>query len=172
MSAGGWRVRRAGEGDVERLALVGAATFLETFADILDGSAVLAHCSRAHAISVYRGYLTQGAAAWLGETEGGAPVGYVLLTQPELDGALPGDLELKRIYLLSRFHGTGLGKVLMDAAIAEARARGAARLLLGVYRQNSRAIAFYRRSGFVDVGTRQFQVGEQLYDDVVLGRTL
>jgi len=167
-----WRVRRAGANDAERLALIGAATFLETFADILDGSAVLAHCHRAHAVTGYRNYLLEGAAAWIGETVGGSPIGYALLTQPDLDAALPSDLELKRIYLLSRFHGAGLGQALMDAAVAEAQARGAQRLLLGVYRQNRRAIAFYRKSGFVDVGTRLFQVGDQLYDDVVLGRSL
>ncbi|NIJ21315.1 ribosomal protein S18 acetylase RimI-like enzyme [Sphingomonas naasensis] len=174
MSEAGWRVRPATRGDATALALVGAATFLETFADILDGAAVLAHCRDANAPAAYAHYLESGAVAWLGETHKGAPVGFALLIAPELPQELvqPGDLELKRIYLLSRFHGIGLGAALMDAAVAEARARGAPRLLLGVYAHNARAIAFYRKQGFVPIGMRQYAVGAELYDDVVLARSL
>lgn len=84
----------------------------------------------------------------------------------------PGDIELKRIYLLSRWHGTGAGRALMQAAIAHARACGAPNLLLGVYQGNDRAVAFYRRAGFETVGTRRFQVGEGVYDDLVMALPL
>jgi ribosomal protein S18 acetylase RimI-like enzyme len=169
-----WRVRRASGRDEAALALVGAATFLETFADVLDGAAVIAHCRQANAPEAYARYLAAGAAAWLGETETGAPIGFALLSRPELPAALVAerDLELKRIYLLSRFHGSGLGAALMAAAVAEASARGAPRLLLGVYAHNARAIAFYRKQGFEPIGQRRFAVGERLYDDVVLARPL
>lgn len=174
MSEPGWRVRRATDEDLPALALVGAATFLETFADILDGAAVIAHCRDAHAQATYARYLESAAAAWLGETAGGAPIGFALVAPPELPAGLvrAGDIELKRIYLLSRFHGSGLGAALMAAAVAEAVARGAPRLLLGVYAHNARAIAFYAKQGFVPIGTRQFAVGGRLYDDVVLARAL
>ena len=84
----------------------------------------------------------------------------------------PGDIELKRIYLLSRYQGTGAGRALMQAAIAHARACGAPNLLLGVSRGNDRAVAFYRRAGFETVGTRRFQVGEGVYDDLVMALAL
>ena len=35
-----WTIREAGAGDASALALIGAATFLETFAGILDGEAI------------------------------------------------------------------------------------------------------------------------------------
>ena len=60
----------------------------------------------------------------------------------------------------------------MEAAADDARARGAPRLLLGTYQDNRRAIAFYRKHEFELAGTRQFLVGERLYDDVVLARRL
>ena len=174
MSEAAWRVRLADADDVSALALVGAATFLETFADVLDGRAVIAHCRTAHAENAYAGYLASGAAAWLGESATGAPIGFALMTRPELPESLakPGDLELKRIYCLSRFHGTGLGAALMRSAIEYAATQQAPRLLLGVYARNARAIAFYCRQGFAPVGERRFAVGDQLYDDVVLARTL
>lgn len=174
MSDARWRIRRALHDDAATLALIGAATFLETFADVLDGTAVMAHCRGANAEASYARYLSAGAAAWLGETATGAPIGFALLTAPELPAGLaqPGDVELKRIYLLSRFHGTGPGDALMAAAVAEAQARAAPRLLLGVYARNARAIAFYTKQGFSEIGTRQYAVGAELYDDVVLARPL
>ncbi len=42
------RVRPCTAADAETLALVGAATFLQTFAGVLDGAAVVAHCAAAH----------------------------------------------------------------------------------------------------------------------------
>ncbi|SNS82778.1 Ribosomal protein S18 acetylase RimI [Sphingomonas laterariae] len=168
-----WQIRPAGQDDIGRLALVGAATFLESFAGILDGAAIVEHCARQHDAGVYARYLQAGASAWLAEAaEGGAPIGYALVTAPDLPGAEPGDLELKRIYTLSRCHGGGLGAALMRHAVDRAAAQGASRLLLGVYGQNARAIAFYRKQGFEQIGERRFRVGHRDYDDVVLARPL
>ena len=171
MSGTGWSIRRAAPEDAARLALVGAATFLETFAGVLDGEAIVAHCAREHAADRYAAFLADGAQAWLVEAEtGGAPIGFALLARPDLPGQRAGDLELKRIYLLSRFHGGGAGAALMCAAADEALDQGAARLLLGVYEHNRRAIAFYRKQGFEPVARRQFEVGGRPYDDIVLAR--
>jgi ribosomal protein S18 acetylase RimI-like enzyme len=171
--AADWRIRAAGQQDAASLGLIGAATFLETFAGILDGGAIVAHCLREHAPGTYEAYLGTGAAAWLAETTAGAaPVGYAMVASAKLPGAEQGDLELKRIYALSRFHGSGLGRGLMEAAIDHARTLGAPRLLLGVYAGNARALAFYARNGFVRIAERMFQVGEKHYEDHVLAKPL
>jgi GNAT superfamily N-acetyltransferase len=155
--------------------LVGQATFLETYAGNLPGSDILVHCKSAHAPGVYDGWLGDPACRlWVAETrEGGAPVGYAALTPSSLQiDPRDDDLELKRIYLLHRFHGLGLGAGLMAAALAHARAAGAGRLLLGVWGGNSKAMAFYTRQGFVVAGPRRFRVGANVYDDLVLALDL
>lgn len=166
-----WTIREAGADDASGLALIGAATFLETFAGILDGDAIVGHCAAQHNEAAYRAYLADGGRAWLAEVHpGGEPVGFALVGKPDLAAALDGDIELKRIYSLSRFHGSGLGAALMTCALEAAN--GYRRLLLGVYAGNRRALAFYRKQGFADLGTRQFDVGGKLYDDLVLARPL
>ncbi|MBB4859383.1 ribosomal protein S18 acetylase RimI-like enzyme [Novosphingobium chloroacetimidivorans] len=165
-----WTVRTAGPDDASALALVGAATFLDTFAGVIEGSAIVGHCAANHTAESYADLFAKGAQAWLGEAEGGAPVGYALIAEPDLAAALPGDVELKRIYSLSRFHGSGLGGALMSAAVAGAAEHD--RLLLGVKADNHRAIAFYRKQGFDPLATRQFNVGGKLFDDLVLARPL
>lgn len=169
-----WLLRQARIEDAERLALIGGATFLETFAGLLEGDAILAHCAKEHGVETYRSLLAQReSAAWVAEAQtGGAPVGYALLTAPKLVQAEPGDIELKRIYSFSRMHGTGLGAALMGRAVGHAEATGASRLLLGVFVGNLRALAFYRRHGFEKIGERRFRVGTQDCEDVVLAKTL
>ena len=114
-------------------------------------------------------------AAWLAVTaNGGAPVGYAMLTTPELpeETMREGDVELKRIYALSRFHGSGVAQRMMETAVAEAKTRDARRVTLGVYAGNARALRFYERNGFRRIGTRKFTVGSLVCDDFVMGREL
>lgn len=168
-------VREANGDDARRLALIGSATFLETFAGDLDGTAILDHCERAHRAEAYAELLRVGGQAWLAEAvPGGAPVGFALLTPPDLPSAASdgSDLELKRIYVLAKFHGRGLGAALMTEAVNAARQRGARRLLLGVYAGNARAQAFYRKLGFAEVARRRFRVGAKDYDDIVFALVL
>ena len=162
-------IREASAGDAARLSLVAGATFLETFAGVIDGEALLAHCARHHAVDHLRERLAGGARAWLAELDG-APVGYAMLTAPELDASGPGDIELKKIYLLSRFHGGDTAARLLASVIAGAAEHS--RLLLGVKDDNHRAIGFYAKHGFRQIATRRFDVGGTLYDDVVLARDL
>jgi GNAT superfamily N-acetyltransferase len=168
-------IRRCVAGDERALALVGKATFLETYAGALEAPDIFDHCEIEHGEPRYAAWLkTPGYRLWIAEvSEGRAPVGYAVLGPPELPiPTTVRDLELKRIYLLHRFHGTGVGKDLMQAALDMAMTTGAQRLLLGVYDENARALAFYARQGFVPAGRKIFQVGSRDYDDLVLAKPL
>jgi len=169
-------IRRCNPTDANALALLGQATFLETFAGILDGASILAHCESQHATGVYAAWLQdQTTMTWIAEAEiGGAPVGYLVLAKSTLPIAdlHVDDLEVKRVYLLHRFHGSGIGKRLMAAAISYAQSVHAPRLLLGVYANNHDAIAFYTRQGFRKIGERIFNVGGKNYDDVMLAMNI
>jgi GNAT superfamily N-acetyltransferase len=167
-------IRTCDLGDERALALVGKATFLETYAGALDVADVLDHCDAEHGAARYAAWLkAPGYRLWIAEVEGGAPVGYAVLGPVDLPlETSVQDMELKRIYLLHRFHGEGVGRRLLHTALDAAVATGASRLLLGVYDSNHRALAFYARHGFVEAGRKPFQVGSRVYDDLVLSRPL
>ncbi len=80
----------------------------------------------------------------------------------------PGAIELWRFYVLREWHGQGIAQALMERVRAEAAARGAATLWLGVWDQNPRAQAFYRKCGFVDVGDHVFLFGTDPQRDRVM----
>lgn len=169
-------IRRCTAGDEVALSIVGQASFLDTFAGVLAGKDILDHCVRQHSSEKYAAWLREAASTvWIAEVEPGrAPVGYLVLTKPDLP--LPEisaeDVEVKRVYLLSRFRGAGVGRRLMLEAETYARSRGTRRLLLGVYSGNSAAISFYERLGYERVGERSFTVGENTYHDFILAKPL
>jgi diamine N-acetyltransferase len=169
-----WSVRRATADDAETLALVATATFLDTYAGIVAGPDLVAHCAAHNTAAKFAAWASDPrGAVVLAEAPGGAPLGYTLLTRPDLPGDItPADIELKRIYALSRTHGSGLGAALMARALQDAAALGYARVVLGTAVWNHRARAFYERNGFVLIGERRFTVGSTVYEDVVYGRVL
>lgn len=73
--------------------------------------------------------------------------GYVRL-KPTQEYNLPGAMEIKRIYVRKEHYGNGLGKVLMETAIDYARKNNYKHLVLAVWKENERAIAFYKKWGF------------------------
>jgi GNAT superfamily N-acetyltransferase len=81
-------------------------------------------------------------------------------------------VELNRFYLVQDWVGQGAGSRLMQACLEEARQTGHDIIWLGVWEKNDRAIAFYRKWDFVEVGRHPFLLGEDLQVDLVMQRRL
>ena len=64
------------------------------------------------------------------------------------------EAEILSIAVMPKARRVGLGRTLLTAAIAEARARGAAAVFLEVAAANAAARALYAQAGFREVGTR------------------
>lgn len=172
-----FEIKKATIDDAEMLSAVGGATFLESFIDTIPGPDIVLHMQRQHSPDIYRGYLKAEDpryACWLALfTETGAPVGYVVSAPPDLPTEVNAtDIELKRIYLFSKFQGSGVAKALSDAFELHAQDCGARRIFLGTYHENWRAVAFYKKAGYEQVGVRQFEVGGQLFDDIIMAKDL
>lgn len=76
----------------------------------------------------------------------GKPAGMVSVTQPAPDGTA----DLISMWVAPFARGRGIGDAVVQSAIAWARERGAARVLLAVREANANAIGLYRRNGFHD----------------------
>ena len=70
------------------------------------------------------------------------------------------------------WHGQGIAQRLMDSVSDIARRRGAETLWLAVWEFNPRAVAFYRKCGFVDVGSKAFILGTDRQTDRVMERAI
>ena len=76
-------------------------------------------------------------------------------------------VEIYRFYVARSAHGTGVAQRLMSTAFEQAREWSADVVWLGVWEHNPRAMKFYRKFGFADVGRIDFFVGPDRQTDRV-----
>ncbi len=162
-----WTVRPAGPQDVESYRVAAERFFRETYGHDAHHATIMdRHCADTFAAGIIAAQLSDPDATSLIAELGSATVG---LAQWRSDGDA---IELVRLYVDRICHGTGLGQALMAAVVAEATRRGKRSLFLGVWDQNERAIAFYRRQGFVVTGTVDFQLAGAAQTDLSMRRDL
>ncbi|GJG86704.1 hypothetical protein tb265_18850 [Gemmatimonadetes bacterium T265] len=108
---------------------------------------------------------TGGAAEWAGYAQLRRRPSAAAPTPSACAGAHP--RELARLYVAPAWHGRGVAGMLMDAVQVRASAEpgGADPLWLAVAQANVRAVAFYRRCGFVVAGATTFTMGAECQDD-------
>lgn len=143
--------RRAVTRDARLLSHIGRATYLATAAADHPGEALLDFLDDSHRVELYRSWLDDPAYLFLiGLTPLGAPAGYAMLA-PHLNVS-EGDAELKRIYLLPRWQGSGEADRLMTMLLSMASSRQVERVFLSVFETNARARRFYEKHGFDLIG--------------------
>lgn len=158
---GGASLRRATLADAPALAELGAATFTQTFGHLYRPDDLGRFVEKSYAPSAYEEFIRDPeTASWIAESADGKPLGYAMAGPCDLPvDAMPARAgELKRIYILEEVQGAGLGKALLEAALAWLEDRFD-HVYLGVYFENFRAQEIYRRYGFEKVGEYRFMVG-------------
>jgi ribosomal protein S18 acetylase RimI-like enzyme len=168
-----WVVRRAVVADAPVLAELAAATFPLACPPGFDPDAVARHIRLRLSADAFRINLADvGLEYFVAVLPDGRAVGYLLVAMGE--GPVPGRrlLEVRQIYVRPELHGAGLGAQLMALAARRAWALGLEGLWLGTSKVNARAIAFYRKQGFVEQGERVFLVHDVPNEDWVMVRAL
>jgi ribosomal protein S18 acetylase RimI-like enzyme len=168
-------IRPAELSDAAALAEFGARTFYETFAAANTAEDMRLHLASAWSLQRQRAEIADPALdTLLACADDGALAAFAQLLVESAPAAVPTlrPIELKRFYVDSPWHGTGLARELMLAVDAQARRRGAREMWLGVWERNVRAQAFYRKCGFEKTGTQTFVVGTDPQTDHVMVRTL
>lgn len=171
-------IRRGVASDAAMLAALGARTFRETFAADNTAEDMAAYVEHAYGVEQQRAELALPDAAFLIAEVDGVAAGYAYVRQSpppaHVTNPAPGQpgvaVEVARFYVDAPWHGRGIANALMNAAIAEAAQRGARTIWLGVWERNVRAIRFYSRYGFHDIGSQPFLLGSDLQRDRVMAR--
>lgn len=80
--------------------------------------------------------------------------------------------ELNKLYILEWFCGKGIGEKLIKEAEKIIRSKGINQMWLWVLESNSRAIHFYKKHGYKEIGNASFQMQVNKYENVVMLKEL
>jgi ribosomal protein S18 acetylase RimI-like enzyme len=161
--------RPATPSDGAALAALARRVFTETFGDQYAADDLARHLDRAFGPGGLPAELHDLDVRVMMAEEEGRVLAYLKLAPMALPvDHPPGALEIKQLYVRAPWQGKGVAQALMDWAIEAARADRVPALYLSVWSQNERAIAFYRRYGFVVAGHAPFAVGAQIDEDPVM----
>lgn len=168
------RFRPAGPSDALCIGVLGTQVFLDTYAP--DGLRV----------SLAREVLAQFATATIAAQlaapdtrcvvaeQAGHLVGFAQMVLAASHERVPAAraAKLDRLYVQEIFTGAGLGTALLGHAEAIVRADGADVLWLTAWVHNHRALAFYPRRGYADVGATTYAFDEERHENRVFAKTL
>ena len=166
------RIRPAAAPDAPWLAALAERTFRETYTAYNTPDDMERYVAGHFGPALQDAELRDPRRITLVAEDDGRAAGYAQLARGGTPGSVtgPAPMEIVRFYVDRPWHGRGVAQILMTAAVDAAKAAGAHTLWLGVWERNQRAIAFYRKSGFADVGTQIFVLGTDHQHDLVLAR--
>jgi diamine N-acetyltransferase len=167
-------IRAAVAADAGRLFELAVRTFRDTYAEHNRPENMVQYLAAHFSPEKQAEELADPRMATVVAEAGSELIGYAQLRRGSPPDCVPGAdrLELSRFYVDRPWHGRGVAQALMTATARVATERGAETLWLGVWEQNARGIAFYRKCGFADVGTQTFVLGFEPQNDRVMALTL
>lgn len=149
-------------------------TYYETFAHLNNPSDMKAYLDKSFDIGKLRAELFNANSSFYFLYSDGELSGYLKLdevpSQTDINDVQ--SLEIERIYIAKEFQSKGLGSNLMDQAINIANFRNKLYVWLGVWEKNEKAIRFYKRNGFYEVGTHSFFMGQDEQTDYIMRKDL
>lgn len=166
-------VRRATDEDAPRLAEFAQRTFVETFGADNSPENLAAHVAKTFGPAIQLREIQNRDMVTLVAELSTTIAGFAQVRRSTPPRCVTGNspVELLRFYVDRPFHGRGIAQALMRAVDDVTRELGGHTLWLGVWERNPRAIAFYTKCGFVDVGEHTFMVGVDEQTDRVMARS-
>lgn len=168
------RVRSATPADAAPLTALVASSFRETYAPDCDEGEIDRHVGSHFTHPRILAEIEDPTSPILLACDGDELAGYAVLRVGSATDCVPGPraIEVARLYLARHRIGAGIGPALMRSCLNTAARFDCNVIWLGVWEKNARALLFYRKWGFEEVGTYKFDFGGTLYDDVVMSRSV
>ncbi|MEO7432675.1 MAG: GNAT family N-acetyltransferase [Dokdonella sp.] len=160
--------------DAPELSVFAERCYRDTFASANTTADLEAFVAATYSLTLQETELANAAIITLLGHANESPIAFAQLrlgTPPECVDAND-SIELQRFYVCRAAQGCGVANELMAAVVSTVRALRSNVLWLGVWEHNARAMAFYRRHGFADVGSHVFRMGSDGQIDRIDVRTL
>jgi ribosomal protein S18 acetylase RimI-like enzyme len=166
-------IRRCTPTDAPALAVLGAATFTETFGHLYPPEDLQTFLTGSHSIDAWtRSLADPMRAVWIVELANAGPIAFVVAGACKLpvENREANAGEIQQLYVLSGHQNLRLGSRLMDLALKWLEEQGRTPLYIGVWSENFGAQRFYGRYGFTKIGEYGFPVGSTVDREFILKR--
>lgn len=167
-------IRQAEPDDAKPLAEVAELTFRDTFGADNSATDIAEHCRNSFSAAIQAAEIQNPAMITLLCEGDGRLLGFAQLRWDQPPDCVNSRraAEIQRLYLVREAHGKGVAQALMGACLEELQLKGFDHVWLGVWEKNPRAISFYRKIGFEEVGEHIFQLGNDPQRDIIMVRPL
>lgn len=163
-------IRLAEKHELETLREIGRATFAEAFSARNTASDMDKYLDGNFSLEKLAMEFSHPESLFFFAEIGRQVIGYLKVNwgAAQTESLLNNALEIERIYVLAEYHGKNVGKKLFDQALQLARQKKMDAIWLGVWEENTKAIRFYRKHGFVEFGKHLFRLGEDEQTDILM----
>lgn len=163
-------LRPAVADDAITIAALSTQVFLDTYAAQGVFPHLAAEAFTEYSVEAFTGRLNDRARKFVLAEIGGGLVGFaeVLITPEKAPAGDVSGAELVRLYVQPQTQGSGLGKALIGAAERLASTNLLKAMWLTAWEKNRRALAFYARLGYADVGPGTYTFRGRTYGTRVL----
>lgn len=167
-------IRRCTLNDLIPLLNISYQTYDETFRPFNTEENMENYLSSAFTEDKIKGELLDPASEFYFMFSDDQLMGYMKLNEAGAQSEFntPNSIELERIYILKSFQGHGLGQELLNLTIKIAKERGKSYIWLGVWENNIKALNFYTKNGFYQIGEHVFVMGDDPQIDFLLRKDL
>lgn len=167
-------IRHANYMDAKNLAALAEETFRDTFGNVNTVENMNLHCQSSYGELIQQAEISNNNMLTLVCVDNGKLIAFAQLRWSEVPDCISAQSagEIQRLYVAKSWHGKGVAQELMTACLNELERRNADVVWLGVWDQNPRAITFYKKSGFVEVGDHVFTLGTDPQRDIIMARAV
>ncbi len=169
------KIRIVTKADTEVLALLGRLTWSESHGHYIeDKNDVLKYLNENFSISITKQNISNPKQFFYIIYVDDLPVGYAKLVVNASNKNITSQnsCQLERIFILNDFIPLKIGQQLLDFVEEQAKKMQLDTMWLNVYVKNNRAIRFYERNEFKNVGELNFMVNGQGYQNIVFSKKI
>ena len=155
-------ISRAGEKDFQLLSELAQLTFLESHGHSAPPADVAAYATEKYSPAVVKAELGDTKNIYFIIYTDNRPAGYskIIFDTPYPDSPIKNITKLERLYLLKEFYNLKLGAELFQFNIDLAKRNNQEGIWLFVWKENGRAVNFYKKTGFLIIGSYDFKISE------------
>ncbi len=163
-------ISRVGVNDVEQLQAISRSTFAQTFNEHNDAEDMKAYLDTSFATDKLTAEISNPNSEFYFAIDNEIIIGYLKINtgSAQTENKDANAFEIERIYVDQAYLGKKIGQLLFEKAIDLAKVKKASYVWLGVWEENHRALAFYKKNGFIPFDKHIFRLGNDEQTDIMM----